>query len=253
MMFGIISIVKTWSSGTEWAGFKPLAYTLSNRAWELPVTEVKRLADGSVERIPMTAGTALVRFRDESAREIHHSLSLHVKTDSSEYSFDGSSFNLQVLKQLISFEMRGMSAFGAQWFWYDSDSVTDDLHRSFSFFVVANDAIVIEDVHFNDHHESGFDPTVFDLPNFEKRIWFREPDWHEANVRYWYRRFYKETRVGQLMVLRPDEPPLFYYEEGRWTLPLAVAKAREYSAALKRNVWYAILLFILVLLLYRYC
>ena len=43
--------------------------------------------------------------------------------------------------------------------------------------------------------------------------WGDEADWHEADTRYWYRKFYTETRTGQLMALRPDEPQLFFYEE----------------------------------------
>jgi hypothetical protein len=33
-----------------------------------------------------------------------------------------------------------------------------------------------------------------------------------GTTRYWYRKFYTETRIGQLMVLRPDDPQLFFYE-----------------------------------------
>jgi len=43
-------------------------------------------------------------------------------------------------------------------------------------------------------------------------VWGDEADWDEANTRYWYRRFYTETRTGQLMALRSDDPRLFYYE-----------------------------------------
>lgn len=141
-----------------------------------------------------------------------------------------------------------------QWFWYDSDSVTDDPHETFSFFVVEKDAIVAEEIHFDDYRGNGFDPTLFELPSFEKRVWFREPDWYEANVKYWYRRFYKETRTGQLMVLRSDEPPLFYFEEGPWTLPAAVNAMREYLVALKRSLWwYGIVFFVVALLTFRRC
>jgi hypothetical protein len=31
-------------------------------------------------------------------------------------------------------------------------------------------------------------------------------------VRYWYRKFYSETMVGNLTVLRPDEPILYHYD-----------------------------------------
>jgi len=34
-------------------------------------------------------------------------------------------------------------------------------------------------------------------------IWGDEADWDEAETRYWYRKFYTETRTGQLMLCVP--------------------------------------------------
>jgi hypothetical protein len=33
--------------------------------------------------------------------------------------------------------------------------------------------------------------------------------WKDARTRFWYRKFYTETRSGQLMVLRSDQPAIF--------------------------------------------
>jgi len=38
---------------------------------------------------------------------------------------------------------------------------------------------------------------------------------YEADTRFWYRTFYTETRTGQIMVLRRDNPKLFDYESPR--------------------------------------
>jgi hypothetical protein len=46
----------------------------------------------------------------------------------------------------------------------------------------------------------------------DEPIWRSNQYFDEAFERYWYRRFYTETVTGQLMVLRPDEPILYYYE-----------------------------------------
>ena len=61
---------------------------------------------------------------------------------------------------------------------------------------------------------------------------------------FWYRKFYSETRTGQLMVLRPDEPILYYYER-----PQAPARdiVREIQSATLLKT-YRLLLFALPLL-----
>jgi hypothetical protein len=43
-----------------------------------------------------------------------------------------------------------------------------------------------------------------------------EPEWAEAIVKHWYRRLYRETGTGQMMVLRPDRPKLHHYGGCRW-------------------------------------
>lgn len=42
-----------------------------------------------------------------------------------------------------------------------------------------------------------------------------------------YAKFYQETRRGQLMVLRSDEPKLHHYSEGRWKPEVAFAALQD--------------------------
>ncbi len=51
------------------------------------------------------------------------------------------------------------------------------------------------------------------------QFWSRSESWREANERFWYRKFYQEMRTGQLMVLRPDEPPCTFTQRAERMLP----------------------------------
>jgi len=126
---------------------------------------------------------------------------------------ESAAFNCQLLKILMDFRSHGVDPFDAAWFWYAKACVLDDPHDSYSFFVVHHDKIVNERVNLSDAHNYGFDPTVFD-PDDTQPIWDDEKGWRDAHIRFWYRKFYRETTTGQLMVLRSDEPPLFHYPEG---------------------------------------
>jgi hypothetical protein len=53
---------------------------------------------------------------------------------------------------------------------------------------------------------------MFAKHDHSEPIWCDEPDWDVAQAKFWYRKFYSETRTGQLMWLRPDNPVLFFYE-----------------------------------------
>lgn len=138
-------------------------------------------------------------------------LRLKVKTENGEIVLKGPSFNCALLRELLALKAEGIEPFSSLWFWYDSDSCRDDPHETYSFFVVSGDKIVREDVSLSDYHDSGFDPTIFQSDNDADSLWFNDADWREARTRFWYRKFYKETRTGPLMVLRPDEPILYHY------------------------------------------
>jgi hypothetical protein len=92
----------------------------------------------------------------------------------------------------------------------------DDPHDAYTFFVVYNDRIVRERMSLFDSHDSGFNPSIFAYDD-RHDVWENDTAWRDASDRFWYRRFYQETRTGQLMVLRSDAPELYHLPEGRWT------------------------------------
>ena len=83
------------------------------------------------------------------------------------------------------------------WFWYDSDRSEDSERHSF--FVVYGDKIVREEVSLLDYPGSGFDPLIFHAESSPRGSFER------ARIQFWYRKFYTETLLGQLMVLRKPE------------------------------------------------
>jgi hypothetical protein len=112
---------------------------------------------------------------------------------------------------MLELESEGINCFETQWFFYDRDHCTDDVMEQYTFFVAHKKAIVREQVSFCDYSRSGFDPTVFEARDDSRPIWFNHPEFDAASDRYCYEKFYTETFMGQMMVLRPDEPVLYYY------------------------------------------
>jgi hypothetical protein len=139
---------------------------------------------------------------------------LTVRTRAGEHSFAGPAFSQELLAVLLRLGALGVDGFRARWFWYDSDAVADMPQYSYDFFIVSGDRIVDPRVSFSDHDYAGFDPKVFSTLRIG--VWRREDDKDEAVAKFWYRKFYTETTEGQLMVLRPDQPELYHYPEGRW-------------------------------------
>ena len=85
----------------------------------------------------------------------------------------------------------------------------------YSFFVVDGEKIVREQVQFSDNPRSGFDSSVFDALDDRKLLYSNQAALYEADTRFWYRKFYTETRTGQIMVLRRDHPKLYVGESPR--------------------------------------
>jgi len=137
---------------------------------------------------------------------------LKIKTENGEVVLKGPSFNCRVLRELLALKAEGVESYSCAWFWYDSDSCKVEPDEMYSFFVVSGDRIVREAVSFFDNFYSGFDPDIFKPAGDSDFLWSNEADWLEARTRFWYRKFYSETRTGQLMVLRPDEPILYAFE-----------------------------------------
>lgn len=85
---------------------------------------------------------------------------------------------------------------------YDSESSTDQPSDLYTFFAVCDDKIVREDVSVRDYPGSGFDPSLFMAEEYSFFNRSREAAWRRALTQFWYRKFYTETRMGQLAALR---------------------------------------------------
>jgi hypothetical protein len=99
-----------------------------------------------------------------------------------------------------------INPYGVMWFYYAYDWSRDgDLCQIF--FAVCGEEIVLESCNF-----SCDAPLILRMNKEDDPIWHSQPYFDEAVVKYWYNKFYTETINGQIMVLRPDEPILHYYE-----------------------------------------
>lgn len=178
------------------------------------------------QEIPTTVGAILQGFAARHIRSIEAGHGrLCVTTNTTQVMMRGSRFSIQVLATLLTLQKEGVDAFCTTWFFYDEETdVYVDEYVSFateifSFFVVHEDKIAREHFSFRRHETpDGFDPAIFTELAFHP---FAEGGserphrgWNDAYCRLWYSRFYEETRIGQLMVLRSDEPALYHYPEG---------------------------------------
>jgi hypothetical protein len=205
-----------WSKpDLQWEGFQPVAYWLdTEKIWALPL--VRRHHDGKPDE-PTTVGDIIVLLREKQLKlESYERNVLESEfiwaDDSTKITVKGPSFNRDLLRIILQLHAERIGALEAAWYYFDHDSCRQDPQEMYFFFVVAKNKIVREQVGFGDYGDSGFDPTIFETSDYKDVIWGNEAHWDEANTRYWYRKFYTETRTGQLMALRADDPPLFYYE-----------------------------------------
>lgn len=231
-----------WADPTkEWEGFRFTAYSLDvDKVWDLPLTQ-ERSTDGKAEQIPTTLSKVYESVADKHFGVGPESFCVRITTDAEKLTFRGPWCNCIILKALLELKKEGVGPFSTLWFWYDSDSCSDDPHEIYRFFVVCGDRIVREEIHLNDTFDSGFDPTVFRGEDDSDSIWFNDSDWREANTRFWYRKFYTETRTGQLMVLRPDEPILYSYERPRAPAPDIVQEMQSVTLLkMYRLLWVAL-------------
>jgi len=201
-----------WSNPKlEWDGFQPVGYWLDHKVWDLPLTE--KSVNGGV---PVTVGSVYQRLEGKKLTKESRSfggIDTEIETDGMKLVLTGLDFNRRLLEAMLSFRADGINPFNVVLFYYDKDSCREDPQHCFSFFVVHDGKIVRERLSFFDHSNSGFDPSMFAKYDHSTRIWFDEPEWDVAQTKFWYRKFYSETRTGQLMSLRPDNPVLFFYED----------------------------------------
>jgi len=203
-----------WSNPkAQWEGFKPVSHWLDlEKALELPLTEQLN----GKEDEPITLGDVYLRLKDKkiNPESLEHGFLVDklITEDGENIIVKGASFNRRLLKEILKLRLEGVNPFSTVWYYYDHDSCQNDPQEAYVFFVVYTDKIIRERVMFSDHLSSGFDPSVFDKHTHSDSVWGDEEAWDKATAAYWYRKFYTQTQTGQLMVLRPDSPPLFYYE-----------------------------------------
>jgi hypothetical protein len=114
---------------------------------------------------------------------------------------------LSIVRILARLMQQSIDPYRAQWFYYDRDHSIDADELQI-FFVVHDGKIVDEHCAFDSKV-----PLVLQLVerDGEKDIWASHSSFADAWTLYCYRKFYTETVTGQLMVLRPDEPLLYFY------------------------------------------
>jgi len=195
----------TLSDGKEWGGFNSAAYWLDfEKVLGLALTQ-KRAADGKVEEIPTTVGEIYKSLADRRIEIEDHVLEIEITTDTGKLVFAGPSFIRKMLCKLLKLRNEGANPFSTQWFWYDWDW-NRNVQERYSFFVVYDDRIVRESVSFFDYPGNGFDPSLFGAEDDSLSLgWSSEAACRKARTKFWYRKFYMETREGQLMVLRKPE------------------------------------------------
>jgi hypothetical protein len=240
---------------TAWAGFKPGAYTLDTmKAIALPLQRVVTDGTGGLRKEATTVGAVcdLLFPQTLATAESRPLNQTAITTNAGVTVLEGDPFARDLVIALLELRKEGADGLQAWWFWYDKDYVTDDPdHESYSFFVVYDGRIVDDARSFRKHAGSGFVPNVFELHVPHNNMWRNASVGFSAFVRYWYRRFYKETTAGQLMTLREDAPPLFYYPEGRFDQP-ALLEAMAVNVTRLRGLmrWMILLLLLIALALW---
>lgn len=214
-----------------WRGFRAVGYSLDGGViFKIPIAEIRQSGDGGAPcRISTTVGDAHRTFngwwseenkkawgdKGEPFQNVEEGLTgtVSVEAASGKRVFSGTPFAAHLLYVLLRLRKEGVNPYDASWFLYDTD-ISRDVSTSFTFFAVADGKIVHEDVSFfRDCPDDGFEPAIFRSPLAgSERIWTDGDHWRIANTVFWYRKFYTETETGQLMVLRPDMPTLYYYE-----------------------------------------
>jgi hypothetical protein len=229
----------TGQAEIKWPNFRPVEYSLnSDVIFKIPINELRPSSDGGdLSTTPTTVGDAFklfngwlrkegeeyVEIKGEPISEITYLIrgGLVLKTASGEKRFAGTRFAVQLLYLLLSLRKDGTNPYAARWFFYDKDYTIRDVGESFTFFVVCDGKIVHEKISFSWYPypaEERFDLTTIFNNQLEKSgpIWRNDQDWDAAEKLFWYRKFYTETKTGQLTLLRPDQPEIHCYPKDQW-------------------------------------
>lgn len=187
---------------------------------------------------PSTLDTLFVKFAHSKIKDGPDTSSVRQTkyvTDGGNLEIEADWTILATVSQLAGLFKRGINPLNVTWFYYDKDWSRDG-DQSHTFFAVHDNKIVSERCHF-----SSEEPLILIQEEDDDPIWHSHPEFDEAVVRYWYRKFYSETMVGSLMVLRPDEPVLFYYDRAT---SRDAAKDVQFVTLIKvyRLLWIAVVL-----------
>lgn len=194
------------SPGLKWEGFGPHAYELDGeKARDLPLMN-QQTGENT------TVGDILTLFRDQKVVVDHPVVTIKLTSESQEIVLRGPQVHLEILAFYFWVAEQGVSPFEVRWYYYDKDHCLEDMQQQYRFFLVANDKIIKEHMSLPDWLRSGFDPAIL-IARDDDPTWAAEESWSAAIDSFWYRKFYSETRTGQLMALRPDKPPLYHCEE----------------------------------------
>jgi hypothetical protein len=198
----------SWSKiVTDWKEFRPVRYSLGNKAWDLILTPVNNGAAGG-KQDSITIGALLSSLRGSKIESVAKTRSaIRITTTSGMQIFTAPSFNIKMAEVLLELEKDGVSPSESTWFWYDQDSGLKEPMDCHYFFVVHKDAIVRDAVSFVDSFDSGFDPSVFNSEVDAEQLMSNERENEAAVATYWYRKFSQDTKIGQVMLLRPTLPP----------------------------------------------
>ena len=232
----------------HWERFEPIAYELN---WEVVADLTLDIHDESGTKTQTTIGELLReampgRYEGEGKKETPavvdgamSSYRLHLP--SRVIHVDGlgdNHFPAQMLKHVIAlFRMEGETDFRATLFYYDSEwgHYEDSWWERFWFFVVVGDGIVEPALEMSSLCEHDINDSVV------KRAWHVAEDWqtpgHDTYLRWWYRRFYTETRSGQYMVLRTDAPRIFHYTPPEHR---EAANAKQLATISRATSWLAV-------------
>lgn len=263
------------AAARTWRGFEPTGYEID---WKvLSNAPLSELGDGS-NRVQTTAGAVLREALPHLFTPLNEDGSLGAtparqgcdveegtgwvtfKTPTRTIRLDtlgnGSGFAADLITTIVKIDqLPEQRSFHPIFFYYDRDHVVDDVHESFSFFVVNDNRVALDRITFSRHSGSGFDPEMF-KPAFvvEHEVWASESSVQEAQVRWWYRRFYEETDTGRLTTLREDVDLYHYMPEWKERQLIAAdikQVGRLLSQLQKLSVLALVALGLIVLLLWR--
>ena len=154
---------------------------------------------------PSTFAEIYRKLRDSKIEKMPEFMRDAYGTDQGEIELSGDWPLLSTMQKLVELTRQGVDPYRVMWFCYDHDW-SRDADESYRFFAVFDSKVVMESCSF-----SWLEPLILKREPDSEPIWHTRQYFDEALDRYWYRKFYTETMTGQLMVLRPDEPILYFY------------------------------------------